>query len=334
MLIAIILNIVLRLKRNYAANGSPQIFAGVVNFKENFNFSRGLTMTRGTFFWAALLVLALLISIVSLSWAQPQEASLRSLQDAVRANPNEPRLHYLLGLKYQSLGKARQAREAYQRAVTLNPRYTAPLISLGALKSSQGDQGGAIQALNQALRVDPKNKEAHSLLGTVYGRQGIALLQQGKNAEAIKALKKAAATNPKDDAALNNLGVAYAAQGDLNLAAQAFQLAIRANPANDNAHFNLGFTYLSSGNKPGALNQYAALTELGSGYGGELFALMSYPKGYPVDTPYSPPQWGQSTPYKALPAAELPAPPDLAGVLQNNPDLQIPSYGSALPRGR
>lgn len=334
MLIAILLNIIMRLKRYYEdADNSLQFFDDVKNVKLNSDFSRGVTMTRGTWIWVAILVLALLVSVISLGWAQTQEVSLRHLQDAVRTTPNDPRLHYLLGLKYQSLGKERQAQEAYQRAISLNPKYTAALLRLGALKSAQGDQGGAIKVLTRAIQLDPKNQQAKTLLGTVYGRQGLALLKQGKNADAIRVLKKATANNPKDDAALNNLGVALAAQGDLNLAAQAFQMAIRDNPANDNAHFNLGFTYLRSGNKNGALNQYASLTELGSGYGGELFALMSYPKGYPVDTPYSPPQWGQSTPYKALPATELPPPPDLAGVLQDNPDLQIPAYGSALPKG-
>jgi len=126
--------------------------------------------------------------------------------------------------------------------------------------------------------------------------------------------------------------VALAAKGDLDLAAQVFQRAVRANPANNGTHFNLGYTYLRAGDKTRALNQYAALAALGSVDGGELFALMSYPKGYPVDTPYSPPQWGQTTPYKALPAAKLPSSPDIADALRQSPDLQITSYESSLPR--
>jgi cytochrome c-type biogenesis protein CcmH/NrfG len=283
---------------------------------------------------AILTVLVLMVSVISTGWAQTREVSLRQLQEAVKNNPKDPRRHYLLGLKYQQEGKERQAREAYQRAVSLSPQYSEAWLRLGALQSLQGDQEGAVKALTQALRLDPKNQAAKTLLGTVYGRQGVSLLEQGQNANAARVLKMAAANNPKDDAALNNLGVALAAHGDLNQAAQAFHLAVRANPANDNAHFNLGFTYLRTGNKTGALNQYAALTELGSGYGGELFALMSFPKGYPVDTPYAPPQWGQTIPYKALPAAELPSPPTIADALRDSPDLQLPSYGSALPGGQ
>ncbi len=291
-------------------------------------------MTRYTLTSAISIVLVLTVFVISPGWAQKREPSLRQLQEAVKNNPNDPRLHYLMGLKYQNEGSDAKALKAYQKAVSLNHQFSEALLRLGALKSAEGDQEGAVKALKKAVQLDPKNKEAKALLGSVYGRQGVALMEQGKNAEAIKVLQLAVTNKPEDDAALNNLGVAFAAQGDLNLAAQAFQQAIRANPANDNAHFNLGYTNLSAGDRTGALDQYAALTALGSGYGGELFGLLSFPKGYPVDTPYSPPQWGQTTPYKALPAAELPSPPSITDALRDSPDLQIPSYGSAQPGGQ
>jgi Flp pilus assembly protein TadD len=289
-------------------------------------------MTRGTLMAVLWLVLALLGTASSPGWAQ-REVGLRQLQEALQKNPNDPRGHYLLGLKYQTMGKDGQALVAYQKAVSLNPQYVEALLGLGALKAAQGDLDGAAETLQKAVQLDPKDKDARVWLGAVYGRQGLALLEQGKAAEAAKLFQLAAANNPKDTVALNNLGVALAALGDPGLAAQAFQKAIRADSTNDGAHFNLGYTYLASGDKTRALNQYAALTTLGSDYGGELFALMSYPKGYPVDTPYSPPQWGQTRPYKALPAAELPSSPKIADALRNTPDLQVPSYGSAIPGG-
>ena len=289
-------------------------------------------MTRGALISAVVLVLALLASISSPGWAQ-KEVNLRQLQEAVRNKPNDPSLHYLLGVKYQNEGQDSKALAAYQKAVNLNPRYIEALLALGALQSAQGDQDGAIKALKKAVQLDPKNKEARIWLSVVYGRQGLTLLEQGKAADAAKILQLAAANNPMDTVALNNLGVALATLGDLDLATQAFQKAIKADPANDGAHYNLGCAYLQMGDKTRALNQYAALTTLGSGYGGDLFALMSYPKGYPVDTPYSPPQWGQTTPYKALSTTELPSSPKIADALRNTPDLQIPSYGSSLPGG-
>jgi Flp pilus assembly protein TadD len=289
-------------------------------------------MTRGALISAVLLVLALLGTASSPGWAQ-KEVSLRQLQEAVQKNPNDPNLHYLLGVKYQNEGKDSKALAAYEKAISLNPRYSEALLGLGTLKAAQGDLDGAIKVLKKAVQFDPKNREARTWLSAVYGRQGLALLEQGKAAEAAKVLQLAAANNPKDTKALNNLGVALAELGDLDLAAQAFQKAIKADPANDGAHYNLGCAYLQMGDKTRALNQYAALTTLGSGYGGDLFALMSYPKGYPVDTPYSPPQWGQTRPYKALSTTELPSSPKIADALRNTPDLQIPSYGSSLPGG-
>lgn len=70
MLIAILLNIIIRLQRYYAdADSSLQFVDDVKDFKLNSDFSRGLTMTRGTFLWAALLVLALFVSVLALGWA-------------------------------------------------------------------------------------------------------------------------------------------------------------------------------------------------------------------------------------------------------------------------
>ena len=171
-------------------------------------------------------------------------------------------------------------------------------------------------------------------LGAIYGRQGTALITQAKNDQAVQVLKEAVRNNPNDDVAWNNLGIAYAWLGNANLAAQAFLAAIKVNPANEPAHFNLGYTYLRAGEKTKVLDQYTALTVLGSDYAGELFALLSFPKGYPVDTPYSPLQWGQTRPYKPLPAAEFPPPPEIADALRDSPDLQIPIFRSSLPRGQ
>jgi hypothetical protein len=70
MLIAILLNIIIRLRRYYAdVDSSLQFVDDVKNFELDSNLSRGLTMTKGTFLWAALLVLALLVSVLALGWA-------------------------------------------------------------------------------------------------------------------------------------------------------------------------------------------------------------------------------------------------------------------------
>ncbi len=70
MLIAILLNILIRLRRYYAdTDSSLQFVDDVKNLEIDSDFSRGLTMTRGTFLWAALLVLALFVSVLALGWA-------------------------------------------------------------------------------------------------------------------------------------------------------------------------------------------------------------------------------------------------------------------------
>ena len=68
----------------------------------NFDFGRGDEMTRYTLTSAISIVLVLTVFVISPGWAQKRDPSLRQLQEAVKNNPNDPRLHYLMGLKYQN----------------------------------------------------------------------------------------------------------------------------------------------------------------------------------------------------------------------------------------
>ena len=51
--------------------------------------------------------------------------------------------------------------------------------------------------------------------------------------------QKALQVNPKSAYAINNLGVLYLRQGELEKAAEMFNLALRINPGDANAHANL-----------------------------------------------------------------------------------------------
>ena len=73
-------------------------------------------MNKGILISAVLLVLVLLDTASSPGWAQ-REVSLRQLQEAVQKNPNDPSLHYLLGVKFQNEGKDSKALAAYQRTL-------------------------------------------------------------------------------------------------------------------------------------------------------------------------------------------------------------------------
>lgn len=246
-------------------------------------------MTREYWVPATLIGLLLLIAPNSVGWAQKRELTLRQIKQAVKENPHNPHVLYILGLKYEIDGNSQKALQAYQQALNLKGDYPAALFRLGAIKGEQGDWDEAVKALKKVIQLRPNYPDAKVTLGAVYGQMGLTLLEQGQWAEAQRDLQNAIENNPNDDAALNNLGVAYGKQNDWDLAIETFQAAIQVNPGNVEAHYNLGTILLLSGDKTGALIQYRNLVYLNSNLASNLFDKMSFPKG---QGPYETPQWG------------------------------------------
>jgi tetratricopeptide (TPR) repeat protein len=311
-----------------------------VSGQSDFNKRQGLYMKR---LFVALLILAGLILLTAVQGFPKKEPTLQELQQMAQKNPNAPQVHYMLGLKYEIDGNPRKALQSYQRATSLKPNYPEALYRIGELKWQQGDQDAAIKALQKALKLKPDYQEAKLGLAAMFGQQGSGLLEQGQWSAAAKVLQKAVDNNPEDDAAFNNLGVAYGQMGSWDLAAKAFQAAIATNFGNISAQYNLGFTFLQTGNKPASLTQYAILVGLDPDSAGELFGLISFPKGRD-DTPYETPQFGQTRMRTSLPsevaAAAPPLPtPDYPGDLpdsrvEDTYGMQKPEFKSKLPAGQ
>ncbi len=64
------------------------------------------------------------------------------------------------------------ARQAYDRALDLDPEFAAAYTNLGALLAAVGDLDGARDHFDQALRCDPDQPEAHSNLAALALRVG------------------------------------------------------------------------------------------------------------------------------------------------------------------
>ena len=65
-----------------------------------------------------------------------------------------------------------EARQAYDRALDLDPEFAAAYTNLGALLAAVGDLDGARDHFDQALRCDPDQAEAHSNLAALALRLG------------------------------------------------------------------------------------------------------------------------------------------------------------------
>ena len=59
--------------------------------------------------------------------------SVAEFERAVQASPRQPIFFNQLGIAYRQHGQFSKAREAYEKAIALDPEYAAPHLNLGIL---------------------------------------------------------------------------------------------------------------------------------------------------------------------------------------------------------
>jgi tetratricopeptide (TPR) repeat protein len=211
------------------------------------------------------------------AWAREKAPTLRQLKQAVQENPQDPQAYYNLGLKYEAMGKDKEAAKAFRQALKLKPDYPEALYELGRLKGEAGETAQGIADLKKALKLKPDYAAARTGLGGEYNQEGLNLMEKGEWGKASQAFREALEANPDAqvrEAARNNLGVALASEGKHEEARQEFRKVLEADPNNANAHYNFGVSSLALGNNVDAYREYLILRELDPEAAGELSYLI------------------------------------------------------------
>jgi predicted Zn-dependent protease len=105
------------------------------------------------------------------------------------SNPLEGGIYDRLGDAYSRAGDYQKALQALQQAVILEPNVTAPFILMGKVLLREQSPSSALMYLERAETMDPGNYMTHSLLGQAYralGRKEDAS-RENHTAEAIQA---------------------------------------------------------------------------------------------------------------------------------------------------
>ena len=112
---------------------------------------------------------------------------------------------YTLGLDLESAAPA-EAREAYTRALALDPRHASARVNLGRWLQADGHPAEAVAQYRVALASHPHHPTAAFNLGT-------ALEELGRRAEAIEAYGRALEADPGFADAHFNLARLYELAG-------------------------------------------------------------------------------------------------------------------------
>jgi hypothetical protein len=85
---------------------------------------------------------------------KPEEAE-KELRAAIEIYPDYASAWYQLGLVYQSSNRNKDARDAYQKAISIDSKYVGPYIQLARLAGTEQKWQEVAEITDQALALDP-----------------------------------------------------------------------------------------------------------------------------------------------------------------------------------
>ena len=164
------------------------------------------------------------------------EDSLRTLNEALQADPGNLDVLKLQGDVYYLLGREAEAEQALLSVLRNNSRHQDARYALGRIYYQQKRLGEAIEAFEQLIKLNPKHYRAHDNLAVAYAAQQ-------KDSEALrhflKALDLVHKDHPEYDAVYANAAEFFLDRGEFE---KAFQLAAEASERNPNAARNFFLT--------------------------------------------------------------------------------------------
>ncbi len=190
-----------------------------------------------------------------LGLASSQAGNARQAIDAfnaaIRLQPDNLQAHYLLALVYASVKDFDSASRQYELILkkfsSLEPQNADFYFYLGQLYLTQGKAGQAVAQFEKVLELQPKNVALLLQVGSFY-------LDHARQDEGVRLLRRCIELDPVNGECLNALGYGYAEAG-VNLAEAALLIkrALELEPASAAYLDSLGWVYYRQGNFNDAL---------------------------------------------------------------------------------
>lgn len=117
--------------------------------------------------------------------------AIEQFRAAVKANPNEPNVHFGLGYLYWSQRQYAEAEPEFKMELANDPQHAQSMLYLGDLYLQSNRAGEAASLLEKAAQIDSSLWRAHLDLGILYA-------DQGRNDDALRELQIAARQQPED----------------------------------------------------------------------------------------------------------------------------------------
>jgi len=170
--------------------------------------------------------------LAKLSLAKYEEAK-EAIEKAISLDQNNPEYLNNLGVIFEKQHNWLCAINAYEQALSFRPNFVEALFNVANVLKNQKKYDSSVLYYQKALKVKPNYIQVYNNLGSV-------LLDQGKIDEAIDILQKAIIINANYPNIHNNLGNAFQKKGDLVSSIKHYQQAIKLDPNFFQSYNNLG----------------------------------------------------------------------------------------------
>lgn len=90
----------------------------------------------------------------------------------IDTSPEDWSLHYMAGQCFRFSNRLPEAVQSLSKAATLNPDEPQVFLALGIARQLTENYGLALEAFEEAVRLDPKLFSAHNSIGLTYKKMG------------------------------------------------------------------------------------------------------------------------------------------------------------------
>jgi tetratricopeptide (TPR) repeat protein len=162
------------------------------------------------------------LGMVDMGTNKPDSAIVH-LEKAVSLKPSE--LYLLnLGVAYLRAKQPEKARPVFRKAIAINPKFVPAHLYLGNALSSDSLYAAEVE-FRKAIELDPKSGSGYRGLGFLYQKQS-------KWAEAVEWYKKATDAEPQSAEGWAQLGYAYMGAKMHDEARRSFEKSLSIDPSN------------------------------------------------------------------------------------------------------
>lgn len=170
-------------------------------------------------------------------------------EDTVMKSPLKARPYKALGTAYAEAGRLDEAIEALQQALRINGDYAKARTNLGVVYYKKGEVGKAIDEFERSIKMNEKDALSYYNLANIF-------TDQDRWDDAIAAYKKAVEILPNESMIRHNLAYALNRKGMAKEAIEEYLEALREGNSLAPTHKNLAALYLEGGELEEAAGHY------------------------------------------------------------------------------